>query len=51
MIKGVKVFPRAPTISHLLFADNSLLFGQASCSKNESLRNLLDLYERNEDAN
>uniref|UniRef100_A0A803PSN7 Reverse transcriptase domain-containing protein n=1 Tax=Cannabis sativa TaxID=3483 RepID=A0A803PSN7_CANSA len=43
---GFKVARIAPTISHLLFADDSFLFSQASINSCNTIKEVLDLYER-----
>lgn len=43
-INGVAVWRRAPRISHLLFADDLLLFCQASQEKVQSVTDILQLY-------
>ena len=44
-IGGVKICPTAPMVSHLLFADNSVLLLKAKREEAEALRDILDLYE------
>ena len=44
-IKGVKICPRAPSISHLLFADDSLIFIRANKENALHLQGILHLYE------
>ncbi|KAL6878487.1 hypothetical protein ACP4OV_012657 [Aristida adscensionis] len=44
-IKGVKICPNAPSISHLLFADDSLLLIRARREDAVKLQGILDLYE------
>ena len=43
-ILGVKVCQDAPSVSHLLFADDSLILMQANASNATSLRRALDDY-------
>lgn len=43
---GIKVAPTAPTINHLLFADDSLLLFKANVEGSEEVSNLLDIYCR-----
>uniref|UniRef100_A0A803PYY8 Reverse transcriptase domain-containing protein n=1 Tax=Cannabis sativa TaxID=3483 RepID=A0A803PYY8_CANSA len=43
---GFKVARRAPAISHLLFADDSFLFCQASISSCNTIKDVLEVYER-----
>ena len=43
-IAGIKVAPAAPTINHLLFADDNLLLFKASVEGSVAVSNLLDTY-------
>ncbi|KAL6213537.1 hypothetical protein ACLB2K_012984 [Fragaria x ananassa] len=43
--KGLQVCDGAPTISHLLFADDSMLYSQASSRDCQLIRNILNVYE------
>ena len=45
-IAGIKVAPTAPTINHLLFADDSLLLFKANVEGSDAVSNLLDTYCR-----
>ena len=42
---GVRICPTAPVVSHLLFADDSVLLLKAKREEAEALREILDLYE------
>ena len=44
LIHGVPIYWRAPSISHLLFADDSLLFCQASREEVKVVKEVLQLY-------
>ena len=44
LITPIKVCRRAPGISHLLFADDTLLFFEASRAQAEQVKSCLDLY-------
>lgn len=46
MIQGCQISPTAPTISHLLFADDGFLFFQANIDEATSVKNLLMNYEK-----
>jgi hypothetical protein len=46
LISGVKICPAAPSVSHLLFADDSLILIRATKEDATQLQNILDLYER-----
>ena len=43
---GIRVAPSAPKVSHLLFADDSLLLFKANRENAETVKNVLDLYCR-----
>ena len=44
-IAGVRICPGAPTISHLLFANDSIIFAKAMEVQANAIKNLLELYE------
>ncbi|KAL9689292.1 hypothetical protein QQ045_009676 [Rhodiola kirilowii] len=44
LIDGIKIARRAPSISHLLFADDSMLFLKISHNSISRIRHLLDIY-------
>lgn len=46
LISGVKVCPAAPSVSHLLFADDSLILIRATKEDTIQLQRILDLYEQ-----
>lgn len=41
---GVKIFQRAPSISHLLFADDSVLFYKVNLVENRNIMSILEEY-------
>ena len=45
-IQGLKISIRSPSINHLLFADDSLLFSKASPSHCSNILNVLQDYEK-----
>ncbi len=45
-LKGIQSCPRGPWVSHLFFADDSLLFGQATLSECLKIMDILGCYER-----
>lgn len=45
LLKGLKLCNGAPTLSHLSFVDDCLLFCQATTDDNSVLRQLLEVYE------
>lgn len=45
-ISGCKVARQSPIISHLFFADDSLLFCKASVAECQAIQNILNVYER-----
>lgn len=44
-LSGIKVYRRAPTVSHLLFIDNSIVFYKVNSAENHHIRQLLERYE------
>ncbi|XP_062028922.1 uncharacterized protein LOC133744912 [Rosa rugosa] len=44
-LEGIKVCENAPAIHHLLFADDSLLFGKATAAKCSHIKEVLFVYE------
>ena len=49
MLHGCKVSKRAPSVSHLLFADDSFFFFQTSVPECEVMNDILACYERDSD--
>lgn len=45
LIQGVKVCPNAPSISHLLFVDDSLILFKANKESAEQIQRILQVYE------
>ena len=45
MIRGISICRGGPRVSHLFFADDSIIFCRASSDECEALQNLLLLYE------
>lgn len=45
-LHGSRVCRSAPSVSHLFFADDSLLFYKATIEEYMALKNALDLYKR-----
>lgn len=45
-IEGCKISPRAPAVTHLLFADDSFLFFKATTEQTEVVKSVLNKYER-----
>lgn len=43
-LRGIKVCLHAPSIKHLLFTDDSLIFCKASRSSSQQLLNILKIY-------
>ncbi|XP_057424692.1 uncharacterized protein LOC130718190 [Lotus japonicus] len=46
MLHGIKVANRAPVISHLLFADDSIIFARANSQEAECVLDVLSTYEK-----
>jgi len=44
-LKGIKICPSAPSVSHLLFADDSLILFRADGGDAQQLQGILNLYE------
>ena len=46
VIEELKISRHAPGISHLLFADDALLFFRANAEKSSRIRNLISIFEK-----
>lgn len=46
LVQGIKVARNAPSISHMLFADDSYIFCKASLENADNVLQLLDIFER-----
>ena len=46
MFSGIQICPGAPSISHLFFADDSVLLMKATESEAEELQRILQIYEQ-----
>jgi hypothetical protein len=46
MLDGVRVCRRAPSITHLLFADDSILFFKVNESQAIAVKETLEIFER-----
>lgn len=44
-LKDISVYRRGPKISHLFFANNSLIFGRATMAKCLEIQRILNVYE------
>lgn len=44
-LKGVSIWRREPKISHLFFADDSIIFGRATETKGLEIMRILKVYE------
>ncbi|XP_021737156.1 uncharacterized protein LOC110703671 [Chenopodium quinoa] len=44
-LHGIRVAPLAPTISHLFFADDSIIFAKANLNEVDTIREVLHTYE------
>jgi exonuclease III len=45
LIHGIKIVPRAPEITHLLFADDSLLFCRANEAEANQIKSIINTYQ------
>uniref|UniRef100_A0A8R7TID6 Reverse transcriptase domain-containing protein n=1 Tax=Triticum urartu TaxID=4572 RepID=A0A8R7TID6_TRIUA len=45
-ISGVKVCPAAPVVSHLFFADDSIIMLKSNQEEADALKEILDIYEQ-----
>ncbi|MCH84159.1 ribonuclease H protein, partial [Trifolium medium] len=46
LIHGVKIAPRAPEITHLFFADDSIMFCRATIDETEHMKMLISTYQQ-----
>ncbi|XP_024172194.1 uncharacterized protein LOC112178251 [Rosa chinensis] len=46
LIQGMKMCPHAPTLHHLFFADDSLLFGTATTAECLAFKHILNVYKQ-----
>ncbi|CAN1294958.1 Uncharacterized mitochondrial protein AtMg01250 [Linum perenne] len=44
ILKGLKLNPRCPTLTHVFFADNTILFGEASINKAIHIKKTMTRY-------
>jgi hypothetical protein len=44
LLKGIKISKDCPTITHLLFADDLIIFAKATSSEAATIKSCLDLY-------
>lgn len=45
-LHGVKVCKEAPPVSHLLFADDAVIFSRTTVQEAQSIKNMLEEFER-----
>lgn len=45
-IKGVTIYKGAPSVNHLLFADDRFIFNQSSLQECQNVKRLLKIYEK-----
>jgi hypothetical protein len=45
-LRGIKVCPNAPSVSHLIFVDDSLILCRAKVGGAQKLQGILQLYEQ-----
>lgn len=45
-LSGIRICRGAPTISHLIFVDYSIIFYKVDLQENQTIHNLLELYKR-----